>query len=543
MDTADLVTALRRRNPATDGPLGAAHWRFMGDAIDGAGGFLAGLPDREVYAHGREGSTYAASGYTVARGSTYLVQFPRETEEAFAARVKATTYDNHVAPVARTYSGQLWQTPPTRETTIPAVQAFWRDPDAGLADVDGWMRDGSERALRCGWCACLIDRPEGVRPAGSPGTRGRWLECEELADWQCDESGAFQWVKLRSETCERDPLTGEESERETVTIWTPATWRRLDLRKVSGQWAIDDDSGDMPHDLGRVPVAVLRWVALSDADDLLSPSPLMGSAAAALELFNVRSEMRSIERGCVFPILTVESDDADVWAGIKPGVQNGIRYAQGTAQPAFISPDAAVTIHYAGRVEELTTRVYEAAYLERPSAQAAAPESGVSRAFRFRQQRALLASAARYHAAFEREVVDILARWDGADGAEWQRATSVAYPQRFDAADSETEMALALTALEKADALCPEVSDQSRRTIARALFPQLSSDARTRLDDELAQRAAFERAQFAARFSAQASVDAATQAAVSALPEAAPGEVVSLSAATNGPGTTAAAGE
>jgi hypothetical protein len=38
----DLITALRARNPAHDGPLGVAHWRLVDDAVTGQGGFLAG---------------------------------------------------------------------------------------------------------------------------------------------------------------------------------------------------------------------------------------------------------------------------------------------------------------------------------------------------------------------------------------------------------------------------------------------------------------------------------------------------------------------
>ena len=46
----DLITALRRRNPAHDGPLGAQHWQLVDDAVTGQGGFLAGLRDLRVLA-------------------------------------------------------------------------------------------------------------------------------------------------------------------------------------------------------------------------------------------------------------------------------------------------------------------------------------------------------------------------------------------------------------------------------------------------------------------------------------------------------------
>lgn len=552
VDNDDLIAALRKRSPDHGGPLGCAHWRLVRDAIEGAGGFLAGLRDLRVYDYGPDGSRYGSSAPRARDGSTYLAQFPRESAEDFSARVRATTYDNHVAPVARTYSGQLWTSTPQRETTVDAVRAFWADPDAGIGDVDAWMRDGSDRALRCGWAACLVDRPEGERPATAPGTVGRWLEPDELLDWCLDERGAFEWVRLCSRMESSDPITGGESEREVITVWTRAYWRRFDLVKERDRWSIESDSGTVPHSLGRVPLAVLRWVPTSDRDDLYAPSVLSGSVSAAVELFNVRSEQRAIERDCVFPVLCVQTDD-DRFNASKLGTHNGLTVQPGMGFPAFISPDASVTVHYAGRVEELTTRVYEAAYLDRPSASAVAPESGVARAYRFRQMAGLLVTAAGEHEAFERDVVSILAAWDGAEVAAWQAATTISYPRRFDPQDAETQADAGMAVLKESDRLVPELDAQARAQIAAALFPRLSPDAAKRLREELELRAAFERAQFAARFSVEASaravatqqtagIDAATNAAVNALPEATPGDVVIGGVAPMAGGTTPAAG-
>lgn len=536
MDSAALVTALRRRNPSHDGPLGAAHWRLVDDAVDGGGGFLAGLRDLRVYDYGAAGTHARALSPLVRDGETYLVQFPRETAEDFTERVRATTYDNHVAPVTRNYVGQLSASDPTRESSIPEVSAFWRDPDEGLGDVGAWMAEGSSRALRHGWAACLIDRPEGVRPATAPGTMGRWLDPSEVIDWEVDDRGRFVWVKLCSRIETRDPVTGEESEREVVTIWTRSTWRRVTLEEVGKRWTITDDTGDVPHALGVVPVAVLRWVPPASRRDLLAPSVLAGSVSASLELFNVRSELRAIERDCVFPILCVATTE-DI-SGTKLGSKSGMAVDPSAAFPAFISPDASVTIHYASRIEELTTRVYEAAYQERPSAQAQAPESGVSRGYRFRQMSALLVSAAVEHEAFEREVVSILAAWSGGEPAAWQAATTINYARRFDPLDAESVADTSLAVIEKGDQLVPEMVSQARAKISAALYPRLAPDAAARMREQLEARAERDRAAFD-----QTEANAALDAAVSALPAPAPGESVATVAGTTAEGTTPSEGE
>ena len=55
MDHDDLIRALRKRSPDHGGPLGCAHWRLVRDAIEGTGGFLAGLRDLRVYDYGPDG--------------------------------------------------------------------------------------------------------------------------------------------------------------------------------------------------------------------------------------------------------------------------------------------------------------------------------------------------------------------------------------------------------------------------------------------------------------------------------------------------------
>lgn len=537
--TTDLIAALRRRHEAHDGPLGAQHWRLVDDAVTGQGGFLAALRDLRVHDYGPGGVVGGSALTTVRDGETYLRQFPRETLDDFTARVRSSTYDNHVAPVLRSYTGQLWSDAPVRSTSVPAVQAFWDDPDAGLGKVDAWVAAGSDAALRHGWAMALIDRPEGDRPATAPGTVGRWLDPSEVADWELDARGEVVALKLFSETHERDLLTGEETEREVYTLWTRETWRRITLLEVDKQYRIEDDTGDVPHTLGRVPVAVLRWVPSMAPRELCAPSVLSGSVAAAVELFNVQSEQRQAERDTAFSILCVQTDDASRVEGTKLGTQSGMTYPPGVASPSFIAPDPSVLIHYGSRVDALTTRVYEAAYQERPSAQAQAPESGVSRGYRFRQMSALLVVAATQHEAFEREVVAVLAAWDGAVAAAWQAATTVSYPRRFDPLDAETRADRAMAVIDAADKLVPELVALARADIARALYPRLAPDAERRLREQLEARAERERVAYETA-AARQDIDAATRAAVNDLPAPAPGEFVPSLAGPTAADTTAA---
>ena len=61
MESSTLIDALRKRNPAHDGPLGAAHWSLVDDAVTGQGGFLAMLhPQETVIDHAQGGGAGGA---------------------------------------------------------------------------------------------------------------------------------------------------------------------------------------------------------------------------------------------------------------------------------------------------------------------------------------------------------------------------------------------------------------------------------------------------------------------------------------------------
>ena len=144
----DLITALRKRNPAHDGPLGVAHWQLVDDAVTGQGGFLAALRDLRVYDYGPGG---VVGGSTVAR-----VRTARPTCSSSRGRPRTTSprgSREHVRQPRRAGGPQLHG--PALVGCAGARDGRGRRaavlgrPDAGLGKIDAWVA-AARTALRHG---------------------------------------------------------------------------------------------------------------------------------------------------------------------------------------------------------------------------------------------------------------------------------------------------------------------------------------------------------------------------------------------------------
>jgi hypothetical protein len=257
-------------------------------------------------------------------------------------------------------------------------------------------------------------------------------------------------------------------EREVYTTWTRETWRRHVLEERDGQHVLVEDTGEVPHDLGRVPLAVLYW-SEPESDDLYGLSQVDAIVGLSLEHFNVKSELREWERGQNFAILCVQSQDADALQNIKVGVHGGIRVEPEMDMPVFIAPPSSIGEHLIARLDGIAASIYAAANLERASGVQTGPEvSGVSRAYEFaaRTQTQLLDFARRCE-AFERDLAALVLAWSGTSDA----SVRIAYPQTFDVTDLATRLTHEFDVLSRADTLVPEILRGARERLARALDP------------------------------------------------------------------------
>lgn len=524
----DALRALvDRTHEECSGHLGESWWRLVREAYEHGASFRAPLtPDTTTEGE----ASYASSLYT--SRETYLQRFPREHWQVFQRRVRSSTYENHVSPVVDIYHGHLTRRPPQRTSSSEAVSAWWQNADARGRDVQTFIEDGLKRAQLFGWAACLFDRARGDGARGDVRTVAQWIAPEEVRDWQIAPDGSLDWIRIVSERCERDPVTDAEVEVYDCTVWTRTEWARVVLREAGERYEVAMVDG-AEHGLGRVPVAVLRWQPTL-AQGLYGLSQVGDVVPLVLALFNRRSELTHHLRSAVFALLCVQSDDPDVFAKLKLGTNNGVRYATGTNAPSFIAPPADVAATLRDECESLKAAIYVAAKVERPKADASGGDaaSGIARAYDFAATEAALLGAVRQLESWEYEAAAIVALWDAAPvgdpgrvTADTVAATSIAYPRAFDAAGLARDIAAAFDLLDpvRVEQMLPHTRRAARVRIARALEPDATpaDEAEIALEAEtLYQRE-------------RSTLDAATAPAMPGAYQEAPGVTV-MSGATTG---------
>ena len=412
----------------------APEWRILRDAYDGTGGFACSVRAATT----SEGAAGDYEGGALLRGrSTYLTRFSRESVAHFTARADRSAYTNHIAPIVDTYHGHLARRRPKRDTTDAATEAWLRDVDGRGHDMGEWIAPVAKHAQLLGWRAALVDRMTEAGPDGTVRTVVRDLEPEEIRDWQTDQGGELEWCRLGSAWVERDPAGGPAVHVEVYTTWTRAEWAKARFERRDGEavdaWSLVAVTGG-EHDLGRVPVAVLRWQRSVRPRALHGVSQVAAVLPQALALFNNESEYADHLANQNFAFLAIEGTKEDL-ANLKLGVNEGMSYPQGYNAPQYVAPPSDVALQYALRSEQITSNIYALAKLERPTAQATGGDaaSGIAKAYDFAATDAALQSFARNLTAFEYELIDLVARWAGDLEGRAVAATKIEWPQRFDA--------------------------------------------------------------------------------------------------------------
>lgn len=532
-----LRAALAERHDCADGDFGAKWWQLVTDAYEGSGGFRAAVRAASIGDAWGEGS-YDSSWWTRGSRKSYLQQFVRESMQEYQRRSASSTYRNLVAPIVDTYHAHLTARPAKRESTIPAVASWWASCDAAGHDVGEWMARGILRAQLFGWCVAVFDRDRGDVPRAQAKTRAAWLDPEAVVDWSISEDGQLDW--LRTVSCEEseDPILDEDIERETYTVWTRTEWATVTFECSEGKPPRVAAIDGAVHGLGRVPAAVLRFREHLDADALYGLSQVSDVIPLCLSLFNVESQLTHHLAAAVFAILALQDDGTDRYANLKLGTNNGLVYPQGSAAPQFVAPPDSVSLQLAVRADQLVDAIYQAARIERPkaSAQGGDVASGIARSYDFQQTEAVLRGFAQRVTAFEHECAAIVALWDAAPVSDpaavvtaTAAATTIAYPERYDVAGLQDELAAQFAALTKdvRDQLPPTAIAHARTVIALGLNPQATADTERAIRDEVdAMRLR----------DASASVAADHAAAIAALPPATEGALMAHT-----PGETPAA--
>lgn len=504
---ADLLEQLRRTR--ADYLASCVLDRFALDSYTGGGGFAGRIKPAEYGSFGSIGSFGAAqtsAAYRPARehnqAETYLDRFPRETEKKFDGRKQVAHYPGYVRTLTDLKLSFLLRKEFDRQGDD--AWADWYDNTDGAGTT--WREALPMTVLRAavlGWCPCLIDAPEGgeggggtistaqARAAGIASPRLIPLFPANVVDSQVGQDGVLDWVKLRTDSVERDSWDSEPAAVETYTIWTRSTWSRFVVRtRENGAAAVEDVRRDVPHGWGRVPLAILRHSP--SPDDPIRGIPMHGDVAVlARRLFNLLSERDESLRGQVFALLTMAQNfsqqgpqdptRAPAGATSPVGTTNVLEYHYEWPAPSFIAPPGSVITTYNDVISATVAELYRLARAEFSRGVASAT-SGVARSYEFAQTNRAIHDYALQVSRWWEDVLDLTGMTLGI-GDETREAVRITPPESFDVEDLQGEIEQATAAL--ALSLGVTADMEIKRRVVGRLLSNLDDETRDKIDEDL----------------------------------------------------------
>jgi hypothetical protein len=360
---------------------------------------------------------------------SYLVKYPRETDEKYARRRQLAIYPNYVKKIVDTYVGALFRVEPQRDfATNTEYAEFCQNVDLRGTDIDDFMRNIAKLTLIYGTVFVIIDKPkaevptkaheklQGIRPYATIRLP------TQIMDIEIDSYGRIQKIVF--------------SELNVIREFTIGAWK---VRMGNETY-----EGTTPF--GEVPVVAVSWTDPILPTDVIVPPFIYDIARVSKDLYNAISELREILRNSTFPILTIPIPDQiseEKLRNIVIGTENFIGYyPEKGGKPDFIAPPESPAKVYLEYINTLIDMIYSLANLEfiKGTQQ---QKSGVALEFEFQNLNSLLTQIAQNLEQAEYRIADLVAKWEGKDTFKG----TIIYEKDFSYRDVERELKKAMDAL------------------------------------------------------------------------------------------------
>ena len=398
----------------------APRFRFIGHALAGDG------PFRPVV-------TTDANGLARQSGTSYLIRYPRESDQKFARRNELAFYASPLAQKTMKFAGYMSTKQPMRELPHPLYKSMAEDIDGKGNDLDVFFSQFLVNAKARGSMLLLVDMdtaPLVTNQADQIVKRVApyWsmVMPESVTDFAIGDDGKFTFAEFSGNWT--NPETDER---------IPCTWR---FDKESWSAKAQDAAGAQVvlaqgfHPLGECPLLI--W---TEGGDFPHFGPFASIADLSKRLFNLDSELDEILRSQTFSLLTMQTPDNTTedmkvamaqTAGQTIGTQNLIVHSGST--PAFIAPPDGPANVYLQRIDKLRAQIDEVGL---DIATINQQESGVAMKMRFQAINSALSSCAERTEGLERRAWMLSQKW-----LQLSVEVSVSWPRDFDIADVENEL-------------------------------------------------------------------------------------------------------
>lgn len=387
----------------------ASRFRFISHALNGDGPFRPSV---------------SSSTLTT---PTYLVRYPRESDEKFARRNELAFYSSPLAQVCNRFVGFLTERPPIREIPHALYKAIVDDADGKGNSLDIFWQGFMLNAKARGTMLLLVDMPEampqslGAQIALRVAPYLTAITPESVLEYEIGRDGKFDSVTFSGTFLLEDGTREDCRWTFTRDSWTARS--KGDRILGSGQFSI-----------GECPVLIFI-----EGTNFPTFGQFSSIADLAKRLFNLDSELDEILRAQTFSLLTLQvpegsTDKQKLEAaraiGETIGTSNLMVHSGGT--PAFIAPPEGPAKTYIERIEKLRSQIDDIGLA------VASPnfsESGISMQMRFHAINAALSYFAARMEDLERRVWMLCAKWLG-----MSVTPTISWSRDFNMAEVDSEM-------------------------------------------------------------------------------------------------------
>jgi citrate lyase gamma subunit len=341
--------------------------------------------------------------YHEATDPPFLDKYPRELQTVFTARQQRAYLMNYFASIIDAYVASVFQRDPVRtgaeESTdlSPGMQEFIEDATGEGTHLNEFSRDVATFALAAQRAFVGVD----INAGGNP--YAYLIHPANLLDFSEDEDGLLQWAIVAEQiTIDDDPYL-ERVEETRYRLWLPSESVLFDEQGVE----IDRQT----NGAGMIPIIGVPGESVR--------LPVYDIARTNKRHYNMGSQLDEILINVTFPQLYIQSGEEiqDVTGeAISPDVSP---IAIGTSRilelptessmpPGYLAPpDGPAKLHIE-MMEKLVDHMRSLAGLERRDPDAIAPQSGVAKAYDFRETNERLVSLAQVVEEFENEMFRVL---------------------------------------------------------------------------------------------------------------------------------------
>lgn len=358
-----------------------------------------------------------------------LDKYPRELDVVHAARKKRAYYLNFFGAVVDAYVSAVYRRDPVREPgeedgeLSSAFASFVDNATGDGTHLNEFSREVVTFALAAERAFVAVD----IGANGFPYTH--MIHPANLFDFSEARDGSLNWaIVAEKAVVDGDPFK-DRDEQDRFRLWMPDEWILFDKR---GQ-EIDRQR----NSAGRVPIVAVPGHTVG--------FPSYDAALINKRIYNLCSQLDEILVNVTFPQMYTQAGEGVEGAdgeAISPDVQP---LAIGTGRilllpdeasmpPGFLAPPNGPAEMHMQERERLIGAIYSLAGLERKDPDSQQVQSGVAKAYDFRETNERLVSLAQLAEEFEVEVFDLLKAY-GVSGE-----VNVTYQKDFNVRDFNSQL-------------------------------------------------------------------------------------------------------